>query len=72
MKEKKYERLLAKDYLCIERDRDGFVNYTLTKRTLHPAYVRDVYAETVRYFAESERSAAADPPSPNSARDGIE
>ncbi len=53
--------LLNKGYATIHRHPDGTETVRLTERTLHPAHIRDVYAETVRYFRslETERRQSA-------------
>ncbi len=54
--------LLSKGYATIHRHADGTETVGLTDRTLHPANIRDVYAETVRYLRslETQRTGSAE------------
>lgn len=54
--------LLAKGYAAFHRHADGTETVGLTERTLHPANIRDVYAETVRYLRslETQRTRSAE------------
>ncbi len=54
--------LLNKGYATVHHHEDGIQTVALTDRALHPAFIRDVYAETVKYLRslETERTKSAE------------